>query len=103
MRENSPTGDSKSDGVVERAIQSVEGMVRVLKLALEMRLQVKMPTKHPIIPWLVEYASFLLSPFEVSSDGKLPSRGVREKGRKCSSSSERRFYGSPVGVFGLCR
>ena len=29
MPENSPTGDSKPNGIVERAIQSVEGTIRI--------------------------------------------------------------------------
>ena len=33
--ENSPVGSSASNGVVERAKQSVQGQVRVMKLALE--------------------------------------------------------------------
>ena len=35
--ENSPVGSSQSNGVAEKAIQSVQGQVRVLKLALEKR------------------------------------------------------------------
>ena len=33
--ENSPVGSSKSNGTVERAIQSVQGMVRTLRISLE--------------------------------------------------------------------
>ena len=33
--ENSPVGSSQSNGVAEKAIQSVQGQVRVLKLALK--------------------------------------------------------------------
>ena len=41
MKEHSPVGSSASNGLVERAIQSVQGQVRVLKLALEGRWSVE--------------------------------------------------------------
>ena len=68
--EHSPVGASASNGSVERAIQSVEAQVRVLKLALEHRYKVELPAKHAMIPWMIEYAAFLLNRFEVGHDGK---------------------------------
>jgi hypothetical protein len=68
--ENSPVGASASNGMVERAIQSVQGQVRVLKLAAEKRWGVEIPHRHPVVPWMVEYAAFLLNRFEVGHDGK---------------------------------
>ena len=78
--EHSPVGASASNGVAERAIQSVQGQVRVLKLALEDRLQVKIPHRHPVVPWIMEYAGFLLNRFEVGRDGKTAYE--RLKGRR---------------------
>jgi hypothetical protein len=69
IRENSVVGDSKTNGVAERAIQSVEGMVRVLKAAVETRWGVTLPSKHAVLPWIIEYSAFLLNRFEVSADG----------------------------------
>ena len=37
LKEHSPVGESQSNGVVERAIQDVEGLVRTLKDDLESR------------------------------------------------------------------
>ena len=68
--EASPVGSHASNGLVERAIQSVEGQVRVLKSALEARWGVKIPAASAIIPWLMEYAAHLLNRFEVGHDGK---------------------------------
>jgi hypothetical protein len=68
--EHSPVGSSASNGVIERSILSVEQMIRVLKDGLEARWGTKIPTLHAIVPWIVEYASFLLNRFEVSHDGK---------------------------------
>ena len=80
--ENSPVGSSASNGVVERAIRSVEQQTRVLKSGLEERWGVRIPTRHSVMPWLVEYAGLLLNRFEVSRDGKTSferSRGSRPR------------------------
>ena len=44
--EQSPVGDSKANGEAERAVQSVEKMVRVHKLAFENRIGARLPVKH---------------------------------------------------------
>jgi len=46
--EQSPVGSSQSNGIVERAIQSYEGMVRVIKGGLEDRWDAKIPDGHAI-------------------------------------------------------
>ena len=68
--ENSPVGSSQSNGVEEKAIQFVQGQVRVLKLALEKRWVFQIPHRHSVVPWVVEYAAFLLNRYEVGHDGK---------------------------------
>ena len=78
--ENSPVGASASNGIAERAIQSVQGQVRVLKLALEKRWGMAIPHRHAVVPWIMEYAGFLLNTFEVGHDGKTSFE--RLKGRK---------------------
>ena len=80
VMEQSPVGASASNGVVERAILSIEQQVRVLKSAVESRWGVKLETKHPAIPWLVEHSAALLNRFEVSHDGKTAYE--RNKGKK---------------------
>ena len=49
MLEKSPVGDSRANGFVERAVQSVEGQVRTLKLALEARIGMKLESNSCII------------------------------------------------------
>jgi hypothetical protein len=68
--ENSPVGSSASNGVVERAIRSVQQQARVMKDALEHKAKVIVGARHPLMPWIVEYAGHLLNRFEVSQDGK---------------------------------
>ena len=59
--EHSPLYSSSSNGVVERAIQGVEGHVRVLRSALEERWGVKLDPECALWPWMVEFASVQLN------------------------------------------
>jgi hypothetical protein len=68
--ENSPVGSSASNGVVERAIRSVSQQARVMKDGLEHKAKMLIGARHPLMPWIVEYAGHLLNRFEVSQDGK---------------------------------
>lgn len=68
--EESPVQSSGSNGVVERAVQSIEGQIRVLKMALEERIGVKVPASHCIVTFLAEYSAYLLNRLEVGKDGK---------------------------------
>ena len=80
VMEQSLVGCSASNGIVERATQSVEHEVKVLKSAVEGRWGVKIRARHSISPWFLEYAAVLLSPFEVGRDGRTAFE--RSKGRK---------------------
>ena len=68
--ESSPVGSSGSNGVVERAIRSVEQQVRVMKDALEHRTGMQLTPRYPLMTWITEYAGHLLNRFEVGHDGK---------------------------------
>ena len=52
--EHSPVHSSKSNGVVERAVQSVQGMVRTLRSAVGERWGVRLEIEHAVWPWMVE-------------------------------------------------
>ena len=43
----------------------------------------KIPARHPVMAWIVEYAGYLLNRFEVSRDGKTAYE--RSKGKKAKS------------------
>ena len=79
--ENSPVGDSRSNGVAERAVQAIGEHVRVLRRGLEQRLGVKLSSKHPVTAWLVEHAADLLSRFHIGDDGRTGYE--RLKGKRC--------------------
>ena len=53
--EESPFGESKSEGEVERAIQTVRGHVRTLKLVGQRTYDCNIREGHPIWHWLVKY------------------------------------------------
>ena len=78
----SPVGSSKSNGFVERAIQTVQQMVRTLRSALSRRWGFLIPTFHPVMTWLIEYASFLLNRLQVGKDGKTSFERSRGKTAK---------------------
>ncbi len=84
MVESSPVGQSHSKGVVERAISSIVGPLRVLRDASEMRLNVKLPVNRPLLPWLVEHAALVLECFE--GGGTANQRTNDAMGRRASAT-----------------
>jgi hypothetical protein len=68
--EESPVGSSGSNGIVERAVQTVEGQIRVMKLALEDRIGKTVDAEANIVTFMAEYASYMLNRLEVGKDGK---------------------------------
>ena len=102
--ENSPVYSSKSNGVVERAIQSVQGVVRTMGSCVEEKWGVQLGAEHVVWPWLVEYAGWLLTRAEVGKDGKTAyerSRGKRAKLPGVAFGEgvmwKRRRQGGPLG------
>ena len=79
MLEKSPVANSRSNGFIERAIQTAERQIKTMKSALDRRLDVKMPHDRCIIPWLVEHTWNMLNLFEVGKDGKTPFQRLRSR------------------------
>ena len=63
MREVSPVGDSKSNGYIERSIQSIQGQIRTMKHALEARLGSKVATDSPTFAWMTIHAANIVNVF----------------------------------------
>ena len=59
--EKRAVGESPSNGKAERAVQSVEDMVRTYLHAFESRIKTKLPTSHPVMRWMVEHAAAMLN------------------------------------------
>ena len=80
MQDLSPVGDSKSNGFVERSIQSIQGQIRTLRSALEARIGTKISPTGPIFAWLIIHAANMMNLFETGKDGRVPYQRLR--GRK---------------------
>ena len=67
----SPVKRKGSNGTAERAVQSVEGMARTLRLDLLSRTNIAVCSDLLITSWMVRHAAWLLSHFQTgSADGK---------------------------------
>ena len=70
IEERSRKYRSQSNGVAERAVQSIEQMVKVMLLALQKRLNATISGNHPIVSWMVIRAAQMLNTLEVGHDGR---------------------------------
>ena len=65
----SPAYTSQAQGSVERFHRTLMGQVRALKLQLENNYNTRLTSKHPIMPWMVKHAAYLLNRYAVHADG----------------------------------
>ena len=66
-----PAGESQSNGAVENGVKLFKGVLSVHLMALEKKLGgVTIPSAHPIMTWLVEYVSDILTKYMIGADGK---------------------------------
>ena len=63
----------------ERAVQSMEKLIRVHKLAIETRIIEKLTVRHPLFARLVEFCADLYNRFQVESDGKTAQQRLKVK------------------------
>jgi hypothetical protein len=80
-----PVGESQSNGGIEGAVRTVKGLLRVHLMALEAKIGGKFPSGHPVLTWLVEHVTDVISKHLVGVDGKtgyerLFGRPSREEG-----------------------
>ena len=68
--EESPLYSSLSNGRAERAIQTVRRLAASLRIAVELRLGVRIDSSHNAWSWLVRHAAWLHNRFHVKSNGK---------------------------------
>ena len=78
MSELSPVCDSKSNGLIERAIQTVKGQVRTMRCALEASMGRKLINGGALFSWLVIHAANVINLFEVGRDAKFLVKGSEE-------------------------
>ena len=76
--EESPLGDSTSNGEVEGAIRTVQGQVGTIKLCVQRRCGCNTGADHPIWPWLAMYSALLLNICLVGDGGRMASERRKE-------------------------
>ncbi len=89
--EQGPVDDHEANGTVERAVQTVGGLIRTHKLALEQAYGHVLEAGHVVAPWLIAHAAVMPSLFEVGSDGLTAYE--RTRGKK---------YRPELPIFGVC-
>ena len=87
--EVSPPGDSAGNGIAERAILTVGGLVRTTKAVVEEKVLEGRNAGPRLIAWMVHHAAQVICACMVGADGLTPFR--RLKGRK---------FGTPLAGFG---
>jgi hypothetical protein len=80
-----PVGESQSNGGIEVAVRTVKGLLRVHLAALERKIGARFPSGHPVLTWLVEHVTDIITKYMVGVDGKTGyervfGRPVREEG-----------------------
>ena len=70
---NSAVGDHQATGRAEKGVQAFQNMARRIKLALEAHLGIRLPHKHPVLMWLIEWVGGAHNRFKDGrDDGKTP-------------------------------
>ena len=72
-------GESESNGMVERAIQSVQGQIKTIKDIIETEAKMTISPESHIWPWMIEYAGYTLLSSKMDSDGKTAMQRYRGK------------------------
>ena len=102
--EHSPVHSSQSNGYIERAVQTVQGVIRTMRSALEEKWGVSIGIDHAVWSWLVEYAGWLITRCEVGKDGRTPYERMKGKKGRIQGMEfgegvwwKRRREGGPLG------
>ena len=102
--ENSPVYSSKSNGFIERTVQSVQGLVRTWRSSLEAKSGATLDVEHRIRPWLVEMVGWVMSRADVGADGKTGYERCKERRARLLGMEfgeavlwKRRREGGPLG------
>ena len=80
VMEESPVGESASNGEVENAIKQVEGQFRTVKSNVEEKYGEKLVSTHMSVPWMIRHAAELIDRFAVGQDGRTSYQ--RRKGKR---------------------
>ena len=91
--EDAVTGDKPSNGLVEKAVMLLRGVIRPIKCHVESCTQEELREDFPILSWLVEHAGSMLSRCQKGRDGRVQSKDCMERSlHKNLYHSERRCW-----------
>ena len=98
--EESPVGEHASNGVVERAVQAIQGQARTFKLALEARIGKKLEESSVVLPWLVRHSAMTLNIGQRGEDGRSAWERVKGKcfNREVPEFGEKELYLKPESL-----
>ena len=68
--EHSHPSESQSNGRAERDVEAIEDQILTCKAAFETRFKVRLASDHPAMAWLIEHAAYLLSKYQLGTDGR---------------------------------
>jgi hypothetical protein len=61
---------SESNGSIENGVKLMKGMVRLHSLALERKVGGRFPSSHPILAWLIEHTSDVITKYLQGAHGR---------------------------------
>ena len=70
VMEESPVEEHQSNGTIEVTVREIQKQARAMKSALEERMKCEVPSRYPILAFLVEHAEKLMSRYQVGRDGR---------------------------------
>ena len=82
--EQSAEGEPQSNGAAERAVQTIKGLCRTLRDALESNIKGPVPMDSPLMSWLVAHAGAVYRRHQIGADGR--TAYYRNKGKPSSTA-----------------
>ena len=75
--EDSPVGESQSNGDAERGIREVKGQMRTMRGAMDSRYEERISPDHPALSWLARHAGSTITRYMVGIDGRTAHERLR--------------------------
>jgi len=91
--ENSPAGESESNGVAEQAVQEVQCQIRKMKEQLENQMGETITLESLVWPWLVEHAARTIYAYKECSIDK---KTARERLGGNASTPPTAYFGESI-------
>ena len=77
--EVSPVKASRSNGMIEVGVRTIEGLVRTHRDAVERSQGIRVDGDSPLVPWLVLWAAYVYNRFSVDVQGRTPYEKCKSK------------------------